>query len=126
MDYYLISFVATVALFSLIQIYEYTKQRNEDDEPYSITSTKNFLLFAIIYLLSTIGAYFLYSSNFNLDFLLKSKKQGGGGDATSSTTQPIIKEEINPQVLSKINDNFDIGLDPFNSDASSISSLSSN
>jgi len=38
-------------------------------------------------------------------------------------------EEIDPKILSKINDNFDIGFEPFASDiddASSISSLNSN
>ena len=44
----------------------------------------------------------------------------------TSTTNNIIKDDINPQILSKINDNFDIGLDPFNSDIESdISSVSS-
>lgn len=128
MEYYMISFVGTIVLFTLIQLFEYNKKRTEENEndyyePYVLLSTKNYLLFAIIYLLLTIAAYFAYSSNFDLSSIYSFKKHGGSSEINSAT-QPTIKEEINPQVLSKINDNFDIGFDPFNSDASSISSLS--
>jgi predicted secreted protein len=36
-----------------------------------------------------------------------------------------VKEEIDPRVLSKINDNFNVGFEPFTSDMSSSSSSAS-
>ena len=130
MKYYLFSFVITVVIFAILQYFEYSKKNQEKEnnpyyEPYDFFSTNNYLLFGIIYIVTTIGAYYLYSSEVNLTSMFNfTKKTGGGG--TVELKEQLIKEEINPQVLSKINDNFDIGIDPFNSDDnSSISSLSS-
>jgi len=92
-------------------------------ETYSLLLINNILLLVIIYIVITIASYLLYSSNLSSYFNFNFKNKGGSVD-----TNYTIKEELNPQVISKINDNFDIGLDPFNSDndTSSLSSISSN
>ena len=59
-------------------------------------------------------------SNNNLSSYFNFKINGGGN--SNNTLNVNIKEEINPLLISKIKDNFDIGLDPFNSDNSSVSS----
>lgn len=131
MKYYLFSFVITVIIFAILQYFEYSKKNQEKEnnsyyEPYDFFSTNNYLLFGIMYIVMTIGAYYLYSSEVNLTSMFNFTKKTGGGGGTVELKEQLIKEEINPQVLSKINDNFDIGIDPFNSDDnSSISSLSS-
>lgn len=121
MKYYLISLIITVIIFGIIQIVEYRKiseESNYSQETYSLLSINNILLLVIIYIVITIASYLLYSSNLSSYFNFKNK-------SSLSETNYTIKEELNPQVISKINDNFDIGLDPFNSDTSSVSSMSS-
>lgn len=123
MEYYLISLIITVIIFGIIQIVEYrriSEESNYSQETYSLLSINNILLLVIIYIVITIASYLLYSSNLNSYFNFNFKNKGG-----STETNYTIKEELNPQVISKINDNFDIGLDPFNSDTSSVSSMSS-
>lgn len=123
MEYYLISLIITVIIFGIIQIVEYrriSEESNYSQETYSLLSINNILLLVIIYIVITIASYLLYSSNLSSYFNFNFKNKGG-----SVETNYTIKEELNPQVISKINDNFDIGLDPFNSDTSSVSSMSS-
>jgi len=123
MQYYLISLIISLVIFVIIQIYEYRKKQLEETdyyEPYLLFTINNCLLFGIIYLVITIIAYYLYSSNLNILSVFKNKIE----TTDIAETSKNIKEDINPQVISKINDNFDIGLDPFNSD-SDISSISS-
>jgi hypothetical protein len=122
MEYYIISLIITIIIFSIIQIIEYRKISIENEythEEYSLFSINNCLLFGIIYIVITIASYLLYSSNINLNSYFNFKINGGDN---SNSLNGTIKEEINPQIISKIQDNFDIGLDPFNSDNSSISS----
>jgi hypothetical protein len=122
MEYYIISLIITIIIFSIIQIIEYRKISIENEythEEYSLFSINNCLLLGIIYIVITIASYLLYSSNINLNSYFNFKINGGDN---SNSLNGNIKEEINPQIISKIQDNFDIGLDPFNSDNSSISS----
>lgn len=123
MEYYIISLIITVIIFGIIQIVEYrriSEESNYSQETYSLISINNILLLVIIYIVITIASYLLYSSNLSSYFNFNFKNKSGSVD-----TNYTIKEELNPQVISKINDNFDIGLDPFNSDTSSVSSMSS-
>ena len=142
MEYYLISLVITIFIFGIIQIYEYNKNKREIDEnvnnfyiePYSLFSMNNMLLLVILYIVFTIGAYYLNVSKWKFT---EFKKAIIGGDmygitndlnGISKDTTKEIKEDIDPKILSKINDNFDVGFEPFTSDlddASSMSSLSS-
>ena len=74
----------------------------------------------------TIGFFYLkpsIPSLLNLTGFLNSNKQGGSGNKNKdSNNNDTInndnekEEEIDPTVLSKINDNFDTGFAPFNSD----------
>jgi len=124
MEYYLISLIITIIIFGIIQIIEYRKISEENEyskyphESYSFFSINNILIFIIIYIVITIASYLLYSSNLDISSYFNFKTKGGNNLDNNYS----IKEEINPQVISKINDNFDIGLDPFNSENSSISS----
>ena len=126
MEYYIISLIITIIIFIIIQIIEYRKISFEYEyiqEEYSLFSINNCLLFGIIYVVITIASYLLYSSNINLSSYFNFKINGGGN--SNNTLNVNIKEEINPLLISKIKDNFDIGLDPFNSDNSDNSSVSS-
>lgn len=134
MEYYLISLIITIIIFSIIQIYEYNKIRRfiEENgsnyiEPYSIFTTNNILLIVILYIVLTISCYYLNVSEWKLfkEFkkIVEVKKTSIGGGTDNKI------EDIDPKILSKINDNFDVGFEPFTSDiddASSISSLNSN
>jgi hypothetical protein len=124
MEYYILSLIITLIIFSIIQILDYRKKSEEYEythEEYSLFSINNCLLLGIIYIVITIALYLLYSSNINLGSYFNSKIKGGENNNSIGN----IKEEINPSIISKIQDNFDIGLDPFNSDNSDNSDNSS-
>lgn len=108
--YYIYSFVITIILFGLIQIYE--KNNKKEDEEYTLMSLNNVLIFVILFLVSSISLYYLFNNKtinladfkFNLNFL-----KGGGNDANN-----IIKDEINPVILRQIPDNnINVGFEPF-------------
>ena len=142
MEYYLISLVITIFIFGIIQIYEYNKNKREIDEnvnnfyiePYSLFSMNNMLLLVILYIVFTIGAYYLNVSKWKFPDLNKMMVGGDFNGISKDIPKDMngmvkeIKEDIYPKILSKINDNFDVGFEPFTSDlddASSMSSLSS-
>ena len=117
MQYYLISFIITIVIFTIIQYFEYTKINNEyinndDDykEQYSLYTINNCLLFLIIYIVATIVAYYLYSANIDLSFLSQKASKESIKQETAITGG---NDNINPQVLSKITDQFDVSLEPF-------------
>lgn len=134
MEYYLISLIITIVIFSVIQIYEYNKikryiQENDDNliEPYSLMNFNNLLLILILFIVSTIACYYLNVSKWklfdNIKKVVEIKKTGG-------EESHIDVDDFDPKILSKINDNFNVGFEPFGSDldddTSSISSLNSN
>jgi hypothetical protein len=125
MKYYLFSFIISIILFILIQYMEY-KKVNEDinEEPYNLFKLANVLLFIIIYIVSTIAIFYLNASNMNvLSFLDFSSIVSVKNKPSLNTND--IKEDIDPKVLSKINDNFDTGFAPFDDDINDDTSLSS-
>lgn len=134
MEYYLISLIITIVIFGIIQIYEYNKNKryieengeNYYIEPYSIFNMNNLLLLVILYIVSTISCYYLNVSKWKIFDNIKKVveiKQTGGEEMNKNI------QEIDPKILSKINDKFNVGFEPFGSDidddSSSISSLSS-
>lgn len=122
MEYYLISLFISIIIFMIIQYFEYNKSSNNpDEEPYSFFKLSNLLLFVIIYVVFTIAFFYLKASNTKLFSFMNDEKGG-------NKNNDFIKDDIDPKVLSKINDNFDTGFAPFNSDddGSSLSSMSSN
>jgi hypothetical protein len=122
MEYYLISFIISFIIFGLIQIYEYKKINEKDDnyEKYSLINMNNALLILVLYIVITITCYYLNISNWKFFKKVVEVKKTSGG--TTADTMDI--EEFDPKILSKINDNFNVGFEPFD-DTSSISSLSS-
>jgi hypothetical protein len=122
MEYYLISFIISFIIFGLIQIYEYKKINEKDDnyEKYSLMNMNNALLILVLYIVITITCYYLNISNWKFFKKVVEVKKTSGG--TTADTMDI--EEFDPKILSKINDNFNVGFEPFD-DTSSISSLSS-
>ena len=133
MEYYLIALIITIVVFFVIQIYEYNKIKryieengeNYNIEPYSLLNMNNLLLIVILYIVSTISCYYLNVSKWkifnNIKKVVEIKKTGG-----EEITMDV--EDFDPKILSKINDNFNVGFEPFGSeidDSSSISSLSS-
>ena len=128
MEYYFLSLITSLVIFIIIQFLEYTKKqaeiKNNENyyiEPYSLFKIGNLILFIIIYIVFTVGFYYIYNSDLN-NLLFSNVKAG------NKEIKQEIKEDIDPKVLSKINDNFEIGFEPFGSDVSdaksSISSLS--
>lgn len=122
MEYYLISLFVSIIAFMIIQYIDYNKSlNNPEEEPYSLFKLSNLLLFVIIYLVFTIAFFYLKASNVKLFSFLEAEKGG-------NKNNDYIKDDIDPKVLSKINDNFETGFAPFNSDDDglSLSSMSSN
>ena len=71
---------------------------------------------------------YIYSSNLKIMNFFTSKKNNiiDTNIANNIHNNEIsIKDDINPEVISKIQDNFDTGFDPFNSDYDSESTISS-
>lgn len=127
MEYYLISLFISIIIFIIIQYLEYNKNNNDpyqQDEPYSLFKLSNLLLLLIIYIVITIAFFYLKPSLSLFNFI----KGGNNNNNNNQISSIEIKEDIDPKILSRINDNFDTGFAPFNSDddTSSLSSLSSN
>jgi hypothetical protein len=126
MEYYLISLIISLVLVGLIQVYEYNKYNENDDpydnEKYSLINMNNLLLFIVLYIVITISFYYLNVSKWNIFDNIKKVvdvKTSGGGENVADV------EDFDPKILSKINDNFNVGFEPFNEDSASVSSLSS-
>jgi len=122
MEYYLNSLFVSIIIFLIIQYLEYNKASNnpDEEEPYSLFKLSNVLLFVIIYVVFTITFFYLKASNIKLFSFFDQE--------TVNKNNDFVKDDIDPKVLSKINDNFETGFAPFNSDddGSSLSSMSSN
>ena len=127
MEYYFISFFISLIIFIIIQFIEYSKHLNEiknnsDNyfiEPYTPFKLNNLFIFIIIYIVFTIACYYLNFSNFN--FIYSSFLNSNNSQTNSQSN----KKDIDPKILSKINDNFKVGIEPFNSDTENKSPLNS-
>jgi hypothetical protein len=120
MKYYLLSLIITVIIFIIIQYLEYSRISNiyvnNDDEyiePYSLFNLNNVLLFTIIYVVFTIGCYYL-SSSFKMPDMITNLLSV----PEQTTVETDTRNDIDPKILSRINDNFDIGFEPFDDDSS--------
>jgi len=119
MEYYLLSFVISIIIFILIQIYEYNRINNEIQnnqnnyyiEPYEFLSINNAILFIILYIVLTIASYYLNYKSIDLSFISNFIK-GGGSSSTSTNNQT---NEVNPQVISKITESHKVGFEPYDS-----------
>jgi hypothetical protein len=120
MKYYILSLIITVIIFIIIQYLEYSRISNiyvnEDDEyieTYSLFNLNNVLLFTIIYVVFTIGSYYL-SSSFKIPDMITNLISVPEQTPVETDT----RNDIDPKILSRINDNFDIGFEPFEDDSS--------
>jgi len=135
MEYYILSLIISFIIFAILQFIEYRKINHEINnnvndyyiEPYNLFHINNILLFIVIYIVITIVCFYVNTSNLSLSKYLSFSFQSTAKTDTSNNNinNLQIKEEIDPRVLSKINDNFNVGFEPFTSDASSISSTAS-
>jgi len=133
MEYYIISFFISIVIFVFVYLYDYKSDNNEYgnsniDKTYnnidnidnnkSLFTTNNILLFIIIYIVSTIISFYTFTSSISLSglyslcpiMLLNLFKP-------PTQAPPLIKDngdgdEIDPKILSKINDVLDIGFTP--------------
>jgi hypothetical protein len=135
MEYYILSLIISFIIFAILQFIEYRKINHEINnnvndyyiEPYNLFHINNILLFIVIYIVITVVCFYVNTSNLSLSKYLSFSFQSTAKTDTSNNNinNLQIKEEIDPRVLSKINDNFNVGFEPFTSDASSISSTAS-
>ena len=120
MKYYFLSLIITIIIFVIIQYFEYSRISNiyvndEDEyiETYSLFNLNNVLLFTIIYIVFTIGSYYL-SLSFKMPDIITNLLSVPEQISTETDT----RNDIDPKILSRINDNFDIGFEPFDDDSS--------
>ena len=131
MEYYYISLIISIIIFGIIYLLDKKTPENDDnyDNDYdnsnnnkTLFNTNNFLLFGIIYIVTTVVSFYTITSSFNINsliplFLLNVVKM----------PEPINKEEklfnnnmegdeVDPKILNKINDNINIGFNPPNMD----------
>jgi hypothetical protein len=120
MEYYIVSIIISVVIFGIIFSLDRGTNENYYDEETGtykkpLFSTNNILLFTIIYIVTTIISYYVFTSSVSLSslqsivpaFVLNLLKP-------PQEIPPMINDndEIDPKVLRKINDNIDIGFMP--------------
>jgi hypothetical protein len=112
MEYYIISFFVSLAIF----VFVYEKNDNNDEEnpdnKKSIFSLNNFMLFTIIYIVITIFGFYTKTINlaaFLPAFFVDILKTP---DVVDKEVIENNKDELDPKTISKITDNIDIGFIP--------------
>jgi multisubunit Na+/H+ antiporter MnhB subunit len=101
--YYIWSFAIAIILFAIVQYIEYEKNRKLNKK-YDIFTIINGIIFFIIYILSTILCYYILSDD---NDILNFKDKIVNNDIIDTNNN------IDPLVLKKIPDNFNIGFEPF-------------
>jgi hypothetical protein len=91
-------------------------------EPYTIYTINNCLLFIIVYVVCTIIAHYVYTANIDFSFFSQKTLKENIKQADNITGG---NNNIDPKILSKITDNFNVGFEPFTSDIDSCSDISS-
>ncbi len=136
MEYYIISFFISIIIFIFMYLCDYKKPMNEnenniiyDNNGYEINQNdkslftkNNLLLFGIIYIVITIISFYIFTSSLSLSslyslcplFLINLLKTPE--PSPTLTKDNIDDDDIDPKILSKINDNIDIGFNPPNMD----------
>lgn len=128
MEYYIISLIISIVVFIFIYLSDYKKPindfnnndfNNDINNDKSLFTKNNLLLFGIIYIVITIISFYVFTSSISIYslfplFILNLFK-------APEELPPLIKDngngdEIDPKILAKINDNFDIGFNPPNDD----------
>jgi hypothetical protein len=102
--YYIWSLGIAIILFAIIQYVEYEKHRKLNKK-YDVFTVINCIIFVIIYIMSTIIFYYILSDN--NDILNFKEKIIDNNDIID------INTNIDPLILKRIPDNFNIGFEPF-------------
>jgi|UniRef100_A0A6C0DPT2 hypothetical protein len=116
MEYYLVSLVISVLIF--IFIYDnkplVDEYGNLTGEKTSITSTNNIILFLIVYIVSTILSFYIFTASSSLSSFYPSFLSNilTIPEAVTNYENYENIDEIDPKILSKITDNIDIGFGP--------------
>ena len=129
MEYYIISLIISIVVFIFVYLCDYKKpindfnNNNDFNNDKSLFTKNNLLLFGIIYIVITIISFYVFTSSISIYsliplFILNLFK-------APEELPPLIKDngngdEIDPKILTKINDNFDIGFNPPNDDTNDI------
>lgn len=100
--YYIYSLIITIILFVIIQLIEKNKHKNEE---YNYLSANNVLIFVMLFLISSVILYFVCGSNSKINIFDFNFKGG--------STDKAIDHEINPAILRGINDNINVGFEPY-------------
>ena len=130
MEYYIVSLIISVVVFGIIYILDNGNGNDNDNDNGNgndgynyengngkkpLFSTNNILLFVIIYIVTTIISYYIFTSSLSFAslsaiipvFILNLFKP-------PQEAPPLINDndEIDPKILRKINDNIDTGFMP--------------
>lgn len=105
--YYIWSLIISIIIFSILQYIEYDKEKKD----YVLFKPKNAILMFIIYLISTILCYFVFSDN-----MLSGINIISGSGSSVDVENMIDKTQVDPTVLKKISDNFNTGFEPYDED----------
>lgn len=108
MEYYIISFF--ISLIIIIFVYEKKEEVDENNNvQQKIFTLNNFMLFIVIYIVTTIFAFYTKSIKYN-SFI-----PGFITDIVKVPDTPkdnVFIDDVDPKTISKINDNIDIGFMP--------------
>ena len=100
MYYYLWSLIITLIIFTVIQFIEKQKYEQNNLE-YDLFTLNNLLILVILYIIITIIFFFISTGSSNN---LNKLQKGGDGD--------LIKDNIDFNILHKVPDNINVGIDP--------------
>lgn len=102
--YYYWSIGITLVIFGILQYID--KQKNEKE--YQLFKIKNGILLFMIYLMSTILCYFVFSDDNKTTVILES-----GTKSMNELDNLVNKSQIDPSILKKMSDNINIGFEPY-------------
>lgn len=125
MEYYIISLIISIIIFLFVynkNVNEYENSVINKPSDTSMLSMKNILLFFIIYIVSTILSFYIFTSSLSFSYLsslcplfisnLLTIQPPANIDTNVQNYKELYNDEIDPKILSKINDNIDIGFQP--------------
>ena len=104
--YYIWAVIFCIIIFSIIQYIEYQKYKS-DGKIYEVFTLNNLIILFIIFILSNIICYFIFSDDNFLSSFIETKDAVNKLDIIDSNTN------IDPLILKKIPDNFNTGFEPY-------------
>lgn len=99
MNIYVWSIIITLILYIVLQYIE--KQKYEsNNQKYNLFTIQNLLILVILYIIITIIIYYITISSSNTIISIP------------TINNDVLKDNIDPNILKKINDNISIGFEP--------------